>query len=225
LSRGLRVFILWLLETFVDQRYFHGISPASLAGRGWGRIAHAANPPRPSVTPDRETVEPGTGRIGRAMTYAAWLVVLALLTWFFADWMAHERNPNREVTSRVGPSGVAEVVLQRNRGGHYVATGALDGMPVEVLVDTGASLVVVPEALARRLDLPRGARMLAHTANGTVVNYATRLASVRLGDIVLRDVRAAINPHGEQVLLGMSFLRRLEMTQRGDTLILRDPPG
>lgn len=51
----------------------------------------------------------------------------------------------------------------------------------------------------------------------------TRLDSLQLGDIVLRDVRALVVPGlgGEQVLLGMSALKQLEFTQRGGTLLLR----
>jgi aspartyl protease family protein len=53
--------------------------------------------------------------------------------------------------------------------------------------------------------------------------YRTRLDRLQLGDIVLRDVRALVAPGlgDEQVLLGMSALKKLEFTQRGGTLLLR----
>ena len=61
------------------------------------------------------------------------------------------------------------------------------------------------------------------TANGVVTAYATRLQRVELGEIALTDVRAHINPgmRGDDVLLGMSFLRQLDLTQRNGTLTLR----
>ena len=64
---------------------------------------------------------------------------------------------------------------------------------------------------------------MSQTANGTVRAYLTRLDSVRLGAIEQNQVRATIAPGlgSEQVLLGMSFLKNLEMIQRGDQLTLR----
>ena len=65
--------------------------------------------------------------------------------------------------------------------------------------------------------------MTLSTANGRTEGYRTRLDSVQLGDILLRDVRALVVPglDGSQVLLGMSALKQLEFTQRGGTLLLR----
>jgi aspartyl protease family protein len=61
------------------------------------------------------------------------------------------------------------------------------------------------------------------TANGRATAYATRLDSLQLGEIEVRDVRAHISPSmdGEEVLLGMSVLKQLDFNQQGDTLTLR----
>jgi len=62
------------------------------------------------------------------------------------------------------------------------------------------------------------------TANGTLTGYAPGLRSVRLANIQQQDVQAIINPGmqaEDEVLLGMSFLKHLELIQRGDTLTLR----
>ena len=68
--------------------------------------------------------------------------------------------------------------------------------------------------------------MQAQTANGVVTTYRTRLTSVALGTIAISNVRAHINPGmtGDEVLLGMSFLRDLELTQREGLLTLRQRP-
>lgn len=162
-------------------------------------------------------------RFGRGMIVAAWVVGLGLLTLLFGDLLERERNPNRQVLSRTDGDGGMEVVLQRNRYGHYVATGRINGEPVEFLVDTGASDVSVPGDIATRLGLERGAPLRYQTANGSVTGYRTRIDRLELGELVLRDVPASINPayRENDVLLGMSVLKRLEFTQRGDTLILR----
>ena len=157
------------------------------------------------------------------MTVLAWLVVLGLLSAFFGGWMEKLDNPNQEVVSALRTDGVREVVLQQNRAGHYVANGAINGHRVTFLLDTGATSVSVPASIAGPLGLKRGAPLRANTANGTVTTYATRLDEVRLGNISIENVRADINPHmqGTEVLLGMSFLRKLEFTQRGRELTIR----
>ncbi len=164
-----------------------------------------------------------TRKLGGGMIAGMWILLLALLTWSFGGWLDGQENPNSRVESRIGADGVREVVLQRNRYGHYVATGTIEGTPVTFMLDTGATDVSVPLGLAASLGLRHGAPIPYETANGKVIGYATRIGEVSLGDIVLRDVRASINPgmEGEVALLGMSFLKHLEFTQRGDTLTLR----
>ncbi len=165
-------------------------------------------------------------RLGQWMIVAMWIGVLLVLTMGFGNWLERERNPNRQLSSRTS-GGVREVALRRNREGHYVASGTINGHPVVFLLDTGASDVSVAQDLARQLGLRRGAPLTMQTAGGLVTGYATRLDSVRLGDIEQRGVRASINPQAvdDQVLLGMSFLRHLEMIQQGDTLTLRQYAG
>jgi aspartyl protease family protein len=66
---------------------------------------------------------------------------------------------------------------------------------------------------------------MSKTANGMVETWGTRLDSVALGGLVVRNVRAAVLPNmpGNDVLLGMSYLRHFEIIQRGDTLTVRRP--
>jgi aspartyl protease family protein len=158
------------------------------------------------------------------MLTVTWLVVLGLLTVFFNHWLDKERNPNQQIKSQVMEEGVRTLVLQRNRYGHYVASGSINGEPVEFLLDTGATDVSIPVLLAERLELKRGIPVTMQTANGTVTTYTTVLENVALGGIVLHDVRANINPgdSADEILLGMSFLKHLEFTQRGDTLIIKE---
>lgn len=161
--------------------------------------------------------------IGKGMIYAAWIAALILLTIFFNSFLEKEYNPNQQLTTHFSGDGPREVVLQRNAMGHYVASGSLNGVPVVFLLDTGATTLAISESLANRLELKRGAQMQMTTANGTITAYSTTIDRVTLGVIELRQVRASITPsmREEEVLLGMSFLKQLEFTQRGDTLIIR----
>lgn len=173
-------------------------------------------------SPDEESANPQRG-LGVSMTIGMWVVVLALMTLFFQSWQEKQYNPNQNIALSQGGDGVHELVLQRNRYGHYVANGEINQQPVVFLLDTGASDISVAEGLAREIGLKRGPAMRYQTANGMITVYATTLTKVDLGGIVLQQVRASINPNmqGNEVLLGMSFLKHLEFTQRGDRLTLR----
>ncbi|MGD8566771.1 MAG: TIGR02281 family clan AA aspartic protease [Gammaproteobacteria bacterium] len=167
-----------------------------------------------------------TKRFGVWMVIGMWIIVLWLLTGFFSKLYEHEHNPNRNIATMVTDGGVREVVLQRNRKGHYVSSGDINGQPVTFMLDTGASDISIPARVASRLGLKKGAPLYFNTANGTVIGYSTVLNSVSIGDIALNNVRASINPNVSDmdILLGMSFLKHLEFTQRGDTLTLRQYP-
>lgn len=157
--------------------------------------------------------------LGRGMALAASLVLLGTLYLYFDNTLEARNHPNRQL--QVAPGG--ELVLKRSRDGHYVFPGTINGRPVNFLLDTGATLVSVPAHLAGELGLKAGAHQQSITANGTVATRATRVDVLAFGPFGLRGVPASLNPGmaGDQVLLGMSVLKHLEFTQRGDTLILR----
>lgn len=161
-------------------------------------------------------------RIGRVFMVLAWCAALFLATRFFGQWEARQQNPNVVVSSQQG-EGFIEVKLVSNVQGHFVASGQINGQPVDFMLDTGATDVSIPADLARRLKLEEGFGVTLSTANGLSQGYRTRIERLQLGDIVLRDVRALVAPglHGDQVLLGMSALNKLEFTQRGGTMLLR----
>lgn len=165
-------------------------------------------------------------QLGGKMIAAAWIGVLVLLGSLFYAGLEHQQNPNQRPVSAFTNGGVTEVTLQRNRAGHYVASGFINNQKVLFMLDTGATTVSIPENLAEKLQLRKGVSMLAQTANGTVTTYATKLRNIRVGKIELEDIPASINPgmSGNRVLLGMSFLKHLEFTQRGNELTLRQYP-
>jgi aspartyl protease family protein len=157
--------------------------------------------------------------LGRGMALVASMLVLGLFYLYFENSLEARNNPNRQL--RVAPG--SELVLKRSRDGHYVFPGTINGRPVTFLLDTGATLVSVPAHLAGELGLKAGAHQQSITANGTVATRATRVDALAFGPFDLRGVPASLNPGmaDDQVLLGMSVLKHLEFTQRGDTLILR----
>lgn len=162
-------------------------------------------------------------RMGGIMQGLAWVVLFGLAVFFFTDVLERQNNPNRSVESRQGADGSREVVLQRNKYGHYVTSGKINGKPVTFMLDTGATGVAIPSSVAQQLGLQRGRAFQTQTANGIGKSYAVTLDNVSVGEIQLQRVSAGITPGllDDEILLGMSFLKHIEFTQRGDTLILR----
>jgi aspartyl protease family protein len=121
-------------------------------------------------------------------------------------------------------SAVRGVRLTADARGHFIADGAINGNAVRVLVDTGASSVALSVQEAKRLGINylAGQRSHSSTANGVVPVYKVKLDSVRLGDIALNNVDAVVVDGAglNVILLGMSFLNRMQMKQDGDTLTL-----
>ncbi|MEX2366252.1 MAG: TIGR02281 family clan AA aspartic protease [Pseudohongiellaceae bacterium] len=165
-------------------------------------------------------------KTGTGMIAVAFIIGIAMLTMFFGGVEQRQRNPNQSPESRVFNE-IIEVNLSRNRQGHYIVTGTINNRPVEFLLDTGATDVVVPEAIATSLGLERGRPGRAMTANGYVTVYRTVINRLSIGDIVLHNVRASINPAmpPPAILLGMSALTQIEFVQQGDSLTLRQLPN
>jgi aspartyl protease family protein len=159
-------------------------------------------------------------RGGTVMLTVAWLLIIGGLYWYFSERDARETNPN---TARALKMQQGDLTLLRNRAGHYLADGEINGRSVTFLLDTGATWVALPLALGRELGLKRGAAVTLQTANGPATGYQTRLDRVRIGPLELTDVAAVMSDglDADAVLLGMSFLKRVEFTQRDDKLILK----
>lgn len=165
--------------------------------------------------------------IGKLMIWTGWAIFLGLLTIFFNDMLSEQHNPNQDVTGKETHTGVREVELTRNKSGHYVSSGFINGNPVVFLVDTGASDVAIPAHVAKRIGLQGNQPLIYQTANGAVRGFLTNLDSISIGNIKMDNIRGGINPSmkDEYILLGMSFLKYLEFTQRDKQLILRQYPG
>lgn len=170
-----------------------------------------------------DSVKEEQHRIGTAMMIVMWLLLLVIASYFFGNLLDRQSNPNQVLTTQYVGDNLREIVLERNRYGHYVTNGSINGQEVVFMLDTGATGVAVPEHIASRLGLKRGAAVEIHTANGIAKAYMSKLKSVAVGEIELQDVGAYINPNDQQdeILLGMTFLKHIEFTQRGDSLILR----
>lgn len=165
-----------------------------------------------------------TAKLGKYFIWLAWIVVLALLVFFFQSALEQQINPNSRPQYSLNAQGNAEVILQQNRQGHYVSSGTIHEVPVTFLLDTGATQVSIPAHIADQLHLTTTGQGIANTANGQVRIYHTRIDQLSIGNIYLYNVDAHINPgmKSDEILLGMSALKRVEFSQTGKQLILRE---
>ena len=109
------------------------------------------------------------------------------------------------------------------RDGKFLADVVMNGrLKTRALIDLGATTTVICERMARSLGLPRGEHAVLRTVGKRLPARQTRLGSIRLETIELADVEALIlgDRWCDEVLLGLSVLRRLRLTMEDDTLIL-----
>jgi aspartyl protease family protein len=117
------------------------------------------------------------------------------------------------------------VELSRGNGGHFWADARIDGLRLELVVDTGATQVALRAVDAARLGIHPSARdytIKVSTANGVTRAALVQLHMIEIGNIVVRDVPALV--HADDALgvnlLGMSFLSRVRFTHERGRLIL-----
>jgi aspartyl protease family protein len=111
------------------------------------------------------------------------------------------------------------VTVRSDRLGHFQVEGAVDGRRIDLMVDTGASMVALRERDANKLGIFPAARDYTgrtSTANGVIKVAPVRLSSLEVNGIRVYDVQAVVIPDQSlgTNLLGMSFLsrvRRFEM--------------
>jgi aspartyl protease family protein len=110
--------------------------------------------------------------------------------------------------------------------GHFIAKARLNGRPVDVLVDTGATLVAINESTARRIGLKLSAtdfKYKVNTANGQTMAAAANIGEIEIGRVIAHDVQASVLKDSalEGILLGMSFLNKLKRVEvAGGQLVL-----
>ncbi len=121
---------------------------------------------------------------------------------------------------------VRELTFKKQSNGHFFITADVNGSPVDFLVDSGASHIVLTQDDAQRIGLrPRALRYdgRTQTANGVAAYANVDLRQVRIGQLSVYDVGATVVDSPLSIsLLGMSFLSQLDGFEvRGDRLILR----
>jgi len=133
---------------------------------------------------------------------------------------------NADVPRARRPGSVVEIAAARR--GHFLTNVEIEGRPIEIVVDTGATVVALSYEDAERAGIHLSTNDFTHsvsTANGRARIAPVMLQSVSIGDITVHNVAAAVSEPGRlrTSLLGMSFLGRLlRFDMRPDLLVLQD---
>ena len=106
--------------------------------------------------------------LGLFMALGAAVVLAAFAAMALNLWPDLTARFGPQVVTRVGADGAPELVVRRDRNGHYMAPGTVNGVEVQFLLDTGATDVALPHVLTQRLGLERGVPVEIKTASDVV---------------------------------------------------------
>ena len=150
------------------------------------------------------------------MFILAWALVFLFLFLFFY-YRENSNQQNYQIKDGM-------ITLRPDSQGHYRMPGFINGYSVNFMVDTGASLVAIPENIASRLHLTGHYPIKLITASGEAKGSLTRVNSLSFGNFELKDIKAVIVPdmHDDTVLLGMNVLSRFQLFQQKKQLIIKN---
>ncbi len=115
------------------------------------------------------------------------------------------------------------VSAKKGDGGVYRLDGEINGVAVNMVIDTGAAFLSIPSQMAEQLKLKKGKPHSLMSANGPVSGYETTVKSLKLGRMVISNIPAVVSPNTAGVLLGQSVLGSLKVEQAKDELRLYAP--
>ncbi|MBK8814653.1 MAG: retroviral-like aspartic protease family protein [Methylococcaceae bacterium] len=103
--------------------------------------------------------------------------------------------------------------LKQGISGHYATEGKINDKSLNFVVDTGASMVTLPESIAHDALIYCDDKIKMETANGVVDSCTATIGKLEFGPFIIKDVPAAIQPNLSQPLLGMNILQHFKIEQ------------
>nr|CBA31402.1 hypothetical protein Csp_F37350 [Curvibacter putative symbiont of Hydra magnipapillata] len=164
---------------------------------------------------DRDGDAAAPRQIGLIPLIVFWCVVMGLL---YAGMSVYLQPKKAQVLAN------GDLIIPRALDGHFYTTGRIQGVEVTFLVDTGASLVTVSEAFARKAGLTGGTPTTFRTANGDRPGRVVEGASLSIGPVDARNIKIGVGLHGgedDEALLGQSFLSKFDITLNKDHMVLK----
>ena len=130
--------------------------------------------------------------------------------------LLYQEKPCAEQTRSVSSWGSASgspLVLPQGNGGHYFVDGTVNDHKLNFVIDTGATVVVIPQAQANQAGLICQKQTMTHTANGLTATCRTTIRKLKFGTFTLTNVVASIAPNLGQPLMGMNVLKQFRVEQ------------
>ncbi len=158
------------------------------------------------------------GAYGKMFRQAGvWLLIFMGLVAIVASWQDIRQSGQ---TMSFQQSEDSAIIIPKEIDGHFHLTVTINDRPIEFLVDTGASDIVLTRNDAARVGFDPN-RLdywgMANTANGTVRLATIRLETVRLGEFIDKNIRASVNKAPmEKSLLGMRYLSKFRAIEISD---------
>ncbi|MDD2759925.1 MAG: TIGR02281 family clan AA aspartic protease [Methylomonas sp.] len=112
------------------------------------------------------------------------------------------------------------LLIKADRQGHFRGTVLINDVPMPFMIDTGATMTVIPIRMANQAGLVPGRHHRSNTAGGDVFEPETRVETLKIGNAVIKNLRASINDHLDEVLIGMNTLKYFNIIQSGNTMTL-----
>ena len=118
-----------------------------------------------------------------------------------------------------------KTIINQDSYGNYIAKGTIEDFDCSMLIDTGASTLVLSESFALKIGLPKLRQVMVSTANGASQGYLSIVRKIQIGNLQGENIDAVVVPNIEipHVLVGMSFLKNINFEKSGRQLILQ--PG
>lgn len=135
-----------------------------------------------------------------------------------SSW-ASKSGPKEEDAATTSSSGGTLVIGQSRNGGYFV-DGAANNQYLNFVIDTGATLVTLPQAIATSAGIRCQKIVTMQTGNGTTTACTGTIRELKFGAFTVRNVDAMIAPNLSQPLIGMNVLRRFRVEQDGGEMRL-----
>jgi len=132
-------------------------------------------------------------------------------------WLKIISQPENQAPMNLMPGGIS---LQADQQGHYRGTALINNVAMPFLIDTGATQTAIPEKMATAAGLSFGKVIQTNTAGGTTYDRLTRINSLKIGNVEIKNIEASINQNLQEVLIGMNTLKYFRMTQDRNALTL-----
>lgn len=130
--------------------------------------------------------------------------------------LLYQEKPCAEETKSVsswGSATGAPLVMKQSNNGHYFVDGSINDQNINFVIDTGASVVTIPQQMANAAGLVCQRDMMLQTANGVIRTCLTVIRKLKFGSFTLTNVQASIAPNLGQPLLGMNVLNQFRVEQ------------